>query len=164
MYKLSGSVSGGADFVDSDGKKLGSTTSRNIIDGYASFDITNTKTSDDMDLSFRIDKANVSSDSLRLRSIDFAKVSIDVADRDHIVVGKEKHKVQVKVLDRNNQVLSGYNGILALDFPKLSGTIDTPFMRIKNGVSETEANLVPGYVAEKNLRIQAQIPGVGTVE
>ncbi len=117
-----------------------------------------------MDLSFRIDRANISSDSALLRSIDFAKVSVEVADREHIVAGKEKHAVRIRVLDRNNQVLSGYNGILSLDFPKLSGTLSTPFVRIAKGVSETDIFLTPGYVAEKNLRILSQIPGVSAME
>lgn len=117
-----------------------------------------------MDLSFRIDRANISSDSVLLRSVDFAKVSIEVADREHIVAGKEKHAVHIRVLDKNNQVLSGYNGIISLDFPKLSGTLNTPFVRIAQGISETGMFLTPGYVAEKNLRILSQVPGISVVE
>lgn len=83
-----------------------------------------------MDLSFRIDTANIASNPVVLHSIDFAKISVDVADKDNIVVGKEKHAVHIKVLDKNNQVLTGYNGIMSLDFPKLSGTLSTPFVHI----------------------------------
>lgn len=117
-----------------------------------------------MNLSFRIDAANVSSDAVILHSIDFAKVSVEVEDKEHIIVGKAKHKVNIKILDRNNQILSGYNGILSLDFPKLSGMMSTPFIHITKGLSDTEIFLTPGYVAEKNLHIQAQIPGISTIE
>lgn len=117
-----------------------------------------------MNLSFRVDKANVASDSVILRSIDFAKVSVEVADKEHMVVGKEKHDVHIRVLDKNNQVLTGYNGILSLDFPKLSGTFSTPFVHIVHGISDSDITLTPGYVAEKDLHIQAQIPGINTIE
>lgn len=117
-----------------------------------------------MNLSFRIDRVNISSEAIVLRSIDFAKISVEVEDRDNIIVGKKKHAVHVKMLDKSNKILDGYNGILSLDFPKLSGTFNTPFVQIKNGVSETDIAFTPGYVAEKNLHIQAQIPGVNTVE
>lgn len=150
--------------MSSDGKAATTTTSTNIIQGYTSFDITDAQTSDDIKLSFRIDRANVASDTLTLRSIDFAKMSVDVADKDNIIVGKEKHKVVLKVLDKDNQVLTGYNGIASLDFPKLSGSFNTPFVHIKNGVSDSDIFLTPGYVAEQNIRIQAQIPGIGNLE
>jgi hypothetical protein len=117
-----------------------------------------------MNLSFRIDSANIASNTLSLRSIDFAKISLEVDNRNQIVVGKEPHIVRVKILDRNNQVLSGYNGIISLDFPKLSGTISTPLLHITNGLSDTGTLLTPAFVAEKNLHIQAQIPGISTIE
>lgn len=116
-----------------------------------------------MKLSFRIDKANLSSESVALRSVEYAKISMEVADRDHLIAGKEPHAVQVKVLDKDNRVLEGYNGVMSLDFPKLSGTLSTPFVRIVNGVS-TGVTLTPGYVAEKNLHIQTQIPGINDIE
>lgn len=163
VYKLSGSVSGGAGFIE-DGKEPSSTISKNIVEGYASFDVTNMRTSDAMNLSFRIDRANISSDSVRLRSIDFAKISVEVEDREHMVVGKEKHAVRIKVLDKNNQLLDKYNGVLSLDFPKLSGAMSTPFVHISKGVSDTDIFLTPGHVAEKDIRIQAQIPGIKTIE
>lgn len=164
VYKLTGSISGGAGFIDAASKEPTSTLSKNVIEGYTSFDVTNAKTSDDMQLSFRIDRVNVSSDVTTLRSIDFAKISIDVADKDHMVVGKGKHAVTIRVLNKNNTTLSGYNGILSLDFPKLSGSFSTPFVHIKNGVSEAEIFLAPGYVAEKNLHIGARIPGISMIE
>lgn len=145
------------------GQKSGSTLSKDIVEGYASFDIANDKASDDMKLSFRIDKVNLSSETIILRSIDYAKISVDVADRDNIVAGKNPHTLNFRVLDKNNQVLSGYSGVMSLDFPKLSGTLSVPFVRVQNGVS-TGVILTPGYVAEKDLRIQAQIPGINDVE
>ena len=117
-----------------------------------------------MSLSFRIDgTANIASASETLRSIDSAKISMEVAESNNIIVGKEKHKVSIKVLDKNNQLLDKYNGIISLDFPKLSGKINTPFVHIKNGISEGDIFLTPGYVAEKNLRIQVQVPGIDTI-
>jgi len=107
---------------------------------------------------------NVASDSIRLRSIEFAKIAIDIKDRDKIVVGKDKHSVLVKVLDKDGQVLTLYNGVMALDFPKLSGSFSQPFVSIKNGVSDGDIFFTPGYVAEKDLRIQAQVPGINTIE
>jgi len=117
-----------------------------------------------MNLSFRVDSANVSSDTITLRSIDFAKISVDVSDKGNIVVGKAEHTIKVSVLDGNNQVLTGYNGIVSLDFPKLSGTLSSPFIHIVNGVSEADVTIIPAYVAGKDLRIQAQIPGISTIE
>lgn len=96
-----------------------------------------------MNLSFRIDRANISSETVTLRSIDFAKISLEVDNRDHITVGKEKHSVRIKMLDANNRILSGYDGVIALDFSKLSGVFTTPFVRIKNGISETEIAFTP---------------------
>lgn len=126
--------------------------------------MTSSKTSNDIGLSFRIDRANIASDTVKLQSIDFAKIALEVADKDNIVVGKNAHKVTIQIRDKNNQVMTGYNGIASLDFPKLSGSFNTPFVHIKNGVSEGNILLTPAYVAEKNLRIQVQIPGLGTVE
>lgn len=116
-----------------------------------------------MKLSFRIDKANISSETIRLRSIEYAKISMDVENRERIIAGKESHTVHVKVLDKDNRVLDGYNGVMSLDFPKLSGTLSAPFVRIVNGAS-TGITLTPGYVAERNLHIQAQIPGIDDIE
>jgi hypothetical protein len=117
-----------------------------------------------MDLSFRIDRVNIASESITLKSIDFAKILVEVTDKESIIVGKDAHAVKIKVVDRSNQTLSGYTGILSLGFSKLSGSFNTPFVRIKNGVSETEINFTPGFVAEKNLHIHAQIPGVNAIE
>lgn len=164
VYKLTGSISGGADFVGTQEKKLGSTESKNVIQGYASFEITNANPSDAMELSFRIDRANIASSPLSLRSIDFAKVSLEVDARDSIVVGKEGHAVRIRMLDRDNQVLTGYTGIASLDFPKLSGTLSAPLVHIVNGVSSSGITLTPGYVAEKNLQIRVQVPGITTIE
>ena len=72
--------------MSSESKEPTSTISTNIIQGYASFDITNSRASDDIELSFRIDRANVASDTIILRSIDFAKMSVEVADQDNIIV------------------------------------------------------------------------------
>ena len=135
-----------------------------MIEGYTSFEITNPGTSDDMNLSFRIDRANIASDAITLRSIDFAKIALEVTDKDNIVVGKGKHLVVVKILGSDGQILTGYNGIASIDFPKLSGSFNTPFVHIKNGVSDADIFLTPRYVAEKNLRVQIQIPGIGTVD
>lgn len=117
-----------------------------------------------MNLSFRIDSANIASSTITLQSIDFAKISLEVDNRNQIVAGKEPHIVRVKILDKNNQVLGGYNGIISLDFPKLSGTISTPLLHITNGLSDTGTLLTPAFVAEKNLHIQAQIPGISAIE
>lgn len=65
------------------------TTFKNIIDGYTSFDVTNTSPSDAMNLSFRIDRVNISSSTVVLHSIDFAKIQVEVDNKDHIVAGKE---------------------------------------------------------------------------
>ena len=72
--------------MSADGKEPTSTISTNVIQGYTSFDITDAQTSDDIKLSFRIDRANIASDTLTLRSIDFAKMSVEVADKDNIIV------------------------------------------------------------------------------
>lgn len=68
------------------------------------------------------------------------------------------------MFDKNNQVISGYNGILALDFPKLSGTLSAPFVKIVNGVSEADIVLTPGTVAAKDIQMSIQVPGINTVE
>lgn len=98
-YTLSASISGGANFLDSDGKETGTTTSKTVMEGYTSFDVTNANVSDSMNLTFRIDSANIASEPLYLQSIDSAKISVEVEDKDTIVVGKEKHHIKIIIKD-----------------------------------------------------------------
>jgi len=94
-----------------------------------------------------------------------------VEDRDNIVVGKEKHRLKIRVKDSNGNVLSrqneshgGFNGIVSLDFPKLSGVVEPAFARIVDGVSVGDIFFIPKYVAGKNLALDIQTPGISAVE
>lgn len=82
-YKLEASISGGGLFVPENTASV----SKNIIEGYTSFDVTNSQSAD-MNVSFRISRpgTSLSSDPLRLRSIDFAKISVEIDGKDAIVV------------------------------------------------------------------------------
>lgn len=61
------------------------TTFKNITDGYTSFTVTNASVSAGMNLSFRIDRVNIASNTITLRSIDYAKVQVEVDNKDQIV-------------------------------------------------------------------------------
>ena len=147
IYKLSASASGGGVFLDEDGKELGGSTTKSIVEGYTSFDLTSHSVSDSINLKFSIDEPKLESSIVSLRSIDFAKISTQIEGKDSIVVGKEAHRIKLSVLDRNNQVLRGFNGIASIDFPKLSGVVNPGFVKIVDGVSQDDISLTPKYVA-----------------
>lgn len=162
VHKLNGAIVH-AGFVDDNGQ-TSPAVSKNIIEGYTSFDITAPNKSDAISLKFSLDKTTVSSEVVTLRAVDFAKVSVEVKKPENIIVGGNAHGISFRILDEEDTLIDDYNGILALDFPKLSGTLSNPFVRIVNGVSETEVLLTPAYVAEKNLKIGVQVPGISAVE
>lgn len=166
-YKLEGTISGGGVFAPEEK----SSVSKNMIDGYTTFQIAN-KEAREMDVSFQVVRSSgtVTSVPLKLRSIDFAKISVEIEGRDTIVAGKNKHRVTIKLLDREGKLLDrknesngGFNGIVAMDFPALSGRLNMPFAKIVDGQSVDDIFLTPGYVAGKNLQMQMQIPGITTI-
>ena len=146
VYKLSGSISGGGSFVNAD--KEGSTTiAKNIVEGMTSFEVTSTQSNDAIRVQFHLDSPNLDAPSISLRSVDYAKIAIDVDGRNTIVVGKEKHVIKLRVLDRAGQQLNGFNGIASLDFPKVSGAISPSFVKIVNGESIDAISLSPNFAA-----------------
>ena len=67
------------------------------------------------------------------------------------------------MLNRANEARGGFNGIVSLDFPSLSGILSAPFAKIVDGESEGDIYLTPGYAAAKNIKLQARVPGVTAV-
>ncbi|MDQ1344300.1 MAG: hypothetical protein QG650_1020, partial [Patescibacteria group bacterium] len=159
LIHLSAKVTGGGYFVENKASELKKT----ILEGFTTFEIS---TSDGgKDLSFEIEAQNRGiSAKTDFRSIDYAKAVVEVENRDSFVVGKAPHAVKVKVVDKDGKTLTGFHGVAAVNFPKLSGTFDTNFVAIQDGLSSTGFVLTPKYVAAENLRIDVRIPGVRDVE
>lgn len=84
IYTLKASTSAG-NFLDTDGKSLGGTTEKGVIEGYTSFDVTSASAQDAINLKFRLDRQNLESSILSLRAVDFAKTSVDIDARSSIV-------------------------------------------------------------------------------
>ena len=159
LINLSAKVTGGGYFVENKASEFKKT----ILEGFTTFEIS---TSDGgKDLSFEIEAQDRGlSAKTDFRSIDYAKAVVDVENRDSVVVGKAPHVVKVKVVDKDGKTLTGFHGVAAVNFPKFSGTFDTNFVAIQDGLSATGFVLTPKYVAAENLKIDVRIPGVRDVE
>lgn len=99
----------------------------------------------------------------RIRSVEYAKAVVSVENRDGIRAGSGSHAVTIDVVDRAGTRISDFSGVAAVDFPRLSGTLSSNFVQIKNGVSDPIV-FSPGTLAGQNLAIQVKIPGVRDVE
>lgn len=110
VLPITASISGGGVLLDDDGREVGNTFSKNIMEGYTSFNLTSHRANESIQLKIRIANKNLESPLLTLRSIESARISVDVEDRDHIVAGKEKHRVTIRVKDSNGNILSRANG------------------------------------------------------
>lgn len=159
LLTLQASVKGGGYFVENKASELEKT----IVEGYTTFEITTNDGGKNLTFDLKTKDGKYSA-STGFKSLDYAKAVVEVADRANVVVGKEAHAVNVKVVDAAGVTLQGFDGVAAVAFPELSGTFDTNFVAIKDGKTSTGLLLTPKYVAGKKLAVDVRIPGVKDVE
>ncbi len=133
------------------------------MDGFSSFDLTSNNGGETETIKIALDGSNLET-SIKLTSVDYAKIHVDVDSSDTIVAGKDPHEVHIKVVDKNGALIDGFSGVASLDFPKNSGVLSTNFVSIKNGVNTDKITLTPKYLAAKNLALDIQIPGIKDIE
>ncbi|MFZ3232395.1 MAG: VCBS repeat-containing protein [Patescibacteria group bacterium] len=159
LVDLHGKIEGGGYFLENKSDEL----NRSIVEGFTTFEISTSDGGKNLKFSLEIKNRNLSA-TTSFRSLDYAKAVVDVENRDKIVVGKEPHAVRIKLVDGDGKILTGFDGVAALNFPQLSGVFDTNYLAIKDGLSTTGALLSPKYVAGKDLKIETYVPGVKDVE
>lgn len=159
FLKFNATVSGGAYFIESSDTKQSKTS----VDGFSSFDLTSNNGGETETVKITIEGSNLEK-TITLKSVETAKIQVEVADRDTIVAGKDPHEITIKVLDDKGAVMSGFSGIASLDFPKNSGVISTSFVNIRDGVSVDKILFTPKYLAAENLAIDIQIPGIKDID
>lgn len=159
LLKLDATISGGGYFLTNKDTKLTQAT----VDGFSAFDLTSNNGGENESIKISL-KGTELTTTLAIASVDNARMSIEVDDKDHIIVGKAPHEVRIKVLDKNGKLLDGFSGVASLDFPKNSGVFSTSFVSIKNGVSNEKIFFTPQFVAGENLAMDIQIPGIKSID
>lgn len=99
-----------------------------------------------------------------IKSIDNAKIRVNIPGRSAIVAGGTETEVNLEVIDSAGQVLTGFNGVASIDFPKNSGKFSTSFIQIENGKNNGAVKFTPGSVALIDGKIDVQIPGIQDIE
>lgn len=159
LIDLSAKISGGGYFTEN----RSDTLNKAIVDGYTTFEVSSNDGG--KELTFELEAKNRGLiSSVKFRSLDYAKAVVDVENRHSLVVGTGSHLVNIRVVDKTGNELSGFDGMATVSFPKLSGTFDTNYVAIKNAKTATGFLLSPKYVAAKDLKIDVRIPGIRDIE
>lgn len=132
LVDLSAKIGGGGYFVENKSDTL----NKAIVEGFTTFEVSTSDGGKDLKFSLEIKNRGLKAET-SFRSVDYAKAVVEVENRDSVVVGKEPHAVRVKLVDADGKVLSGFDGVAALNFPQLSGIFDTNYLALKDGLSVT---------------------------
>ncbi len=101
---------------------------------------------------------------LTVKSIDYAKIRVNVPNRTALIAGGSGQLVNLEIADSAGQILTGFNGVASIDFPKNSGSFDTQFVQILNGKNKDPITFKPGTVAVIDAKIDIQVPGIKDIE
>ncbi len=167
LLQVAGTVDGGAYFTENHD----AANSKSTVEGVLSFEMSADAGSTGNN-THKLDFSTVDSKGatikmatpLTVQSIDYAKIQVNVANRGSLVAGGSGQTVTLKITDNLGQVLTGFNGVASLDFPKNSGFFSTPFVQITNGTNSGALTFTPGTVAILDAKIDVQVPGIVDVE
>ncbi len=111
-----------------------------------------------MTLSFTVD--GIKTQTFPIRVLESAKVQLERVGGVPLV-GGDPVKVRLRVLDTNNEVVSGFSSFAHLDIPEAAGSFDTDSVRIEAGTSDY-FTFIPGRLAGDHT-LSLTIPGIGTI-
>lgn len=161
---MNASISGGGFFTENNNVSV----TKSTVEGMFSFEMSANDGGQTHTMNFStIDSkgATIKKDPpLTVKSIDSAKIRVNVPDRANLVAGGSGQTVTLEIVDAGGAVLDGFNGVASIDFPKNSGTFDTQFVQIQNGKNTTPILFKPGSVALKDGKIDVQVPGIKDIE
>lgn len=163
VYQLTGNALSGAKFLSTNGSVQTETVTQNVVDGYARVDVTSSSVGK-IGVKFSIANPKVESSIQDLTVVENAKIHVEVANPNNIVVGTGSHDIKISVLGADGKKIDGFSGIASIDFPKLSGTLNTSFVTIENGESSGALSLTPAFVSGHDLKLDIQIPGIDQIE
>ncbi|MDD2745687.1 MAG: VCBS repeat-containing protein, partial [Candidatus Gracilibacteria bacterium] len=163
LLQIKGTVTGGGYFTDNNANEL----TKNTVEGYLGFEISANDGNQTQTLNFSTTDSTgntINSTPLTIKSIDYAKIRVNIPGRSTIVAGGTETDVNLEVVDADGQVLTGFNGVASIDFPKNSGKFSTSFIQIENGKNKVAVKFTPGSVAVIDGKIDVQIPGIQDIE
>ncbi|MBP8016521.1 VCBS repeat-containing protein, partial [Candidatus Gracilibacteria bacterium] len=160
LYNIKGEITSGPGIFSRNNLKENSIST---LEGFSYFTIKANEVGN-ISLKFSVSNPSIESQIFTVQSLDSAKIKIDIENKDNIIVGKEKHKINIYVQDSNNQLLNKFNGVAYFDFPSISGNIEPNFVQIKNGKNVEDVYLNPNFVAGKDIKLNINIPGINDIE
>lgn len=159
LLGLVASVSGGGYFEENHAAEVKKT----ILEGYAAFDVSTNEGGRTLEITVKIPERNLEAKTT-IRSLDYAKILVDVENRAKITAGTGTHAVTIRAVDAGGNALAGFDAAASIDFVKLSGTLSANFLKLKDGNSGTGLVLTPGTLAGENLTLDVRIPGIRDIE
>jgi len=135
-----------------------------VLDWFYNFKVRSTWDAGNIQIKFVVDSEQAESSILTVNVVDYAKTKISIEDAGNIVVWKEKHKLNLQVVDWGGSLLSKFNWIAYFDFNELNWVISPNFVKIENWKPTEDVFLIPNFVAAQNLTINTTVPWIEDVE
>lgn len=135
-----------------------------VLDWFYNFKLKSNWWAWNIQIKFVVDSEQAESSILTINVIDYAKTKLSIDDASNIIVGKEKHKINLQVVDGNNNLLSNFNWIAYFDFNQLNWVISPNFVKIEHWKPTEDIFIIPNFVASKNLIINTTVPWIDDVE
>lgn len=110
---------------------------KSSVEGYASFEISTNEGGQNQTIKVTHPTGNGQelTSQIQVQSIDDAKVIATIEGGNSVVAGSSPRPFQLTIARPDGSILTGFNGIASLDFPKNSGIFSSQFVEIKDGKS-----------------------------
>lgn len=135
-----------------------------VLDWFYNFRMRSTDGAWNIQIKFSVDSEQAESSILTINVVDYAKTKLSIDDPSNIIVWKDKHKINLEVVDWNNNLLSNFNWVAYFDFNELNWVISPNYVKIEHWKPTKDIYLIPNFVAARNLIINTTVPWVDDVE
>ncbi|EKE27248.1 MAG: hypothetical protein ACD_3C00233G0001 [uncultured bacterium (gcode 4)] len=159
LYNVTWTISGKWEF--SENSKW--TLNKWMLEWFANFKVRNTWGKWEMKLKLKVENSSAESE-ITLEAVEYAKIRVNIENKDKIIVWWDKHKLTLDITDNDNKTLTKFNWVAYFEMPELYGVIQPNFTKIKNGKLTEDVYFVPNFVAGRNLKLNVSVPGIDVTE
>ncbi|EKE29579.1 MAG: hypothetical protein ACD_2C00141G0001 [uncultured bacterium (gcode 4)] len=140
------------------------TVSKWMLEWFANFKVRNTWSAWTMNLKFKAENSAAESGILTLEAVDYAKIKVNIENRDKIIVWWDKHKISLDIVGWDNKTLTKFNWVAYFEIPELYGVVQPNFTKIKDWKLTEDVFFVPNFVAGRNLKLNVSVPWIEATE